>query len=33
MESDVPTIRGTSEKTSQAFSQYSCSGCILPMMY
>ena len=33
MESDVPTIRGTFEKASHAFGQYSGSGCIFPMMY
>ena len=33
MGSDVPTIQGTSEKASHTFGQYSCSGCIFPMIY
>ena len=33
MGSDVPTIRGTSEKESQEFGRYSGSGCIFQMMY
>ena len=30
--SDILTIRGTPEKTSQTFGQYSGSGCNFPMM-
>ena len=33
MGSDVPTIRGTFEKASQAFGQYSGNRCIFPMLY
>ena len=40
MGSDIPTIRGTSEKASQEFGQYSgrdvfllWQGCIFQMMY
>ena len=33
MGSDVPMIRGTSKKSSQAFGLYYGSGCNFPIMY